>query len=612
MNSPNPASSLSSRAATPQTHIPVHFSTHLHPPRHPPLPPLHALLDNPGTPASGQRRPQHPQQPQQPGGPRVVSNNVVPTLGAPRLKQGQQQGNRGDHHHQQQQQHQAQQQQPQFVLEPMSKLDVDQDLWQVLDLCSDDELESIYELLYAPSPFSPMIKSLVSESEPALLGLRGRLSVMHKIEARFRFLAADSASLLHGRRPSYRDTLMSIRNRMDVPCSTNLATFDLETEVFLHILKNCLEYVQGEADLTDPQQAASVACAHEGDGMSTSSRKSQRGGHWTERVMAPFRFGFKELAPTLAKLGSAMTITAVGRGTAQQLAAQLVSSHLKYQAALRASTAVASQSGSGMIAGWGKRAVLDAAQRGLTTATARYSAIQGALSFLGPVMWGWLALDLAYKAIGTDYARVIRAVFILAQVRLVSTGGFIQPSHAQPSSHSAQQQHAQHAHASQQYQQQQQQQRWRSNNSASNQEVVVEGDAAGHKGVVSAVVPYGCAAAAAATAAAAVEAAGGWHGGHASGGWAAVQAESWAAAQAESWAAVQAERYHAGAEGEAQARAAGEEAARVAAALEVHPHRFRHLLDCSEELCDDEEQEAWRLYGCGSDSEEDPFCDSVC
>ena len=47
---------------------------------------------------------------------------------------------------------------------------------QVLDLCSDDELESVYELLYAPSPFSPMVKSLVAESEPALLGLRGRVS----------------------------------------------------------------------------------------------------------------------------------------------------------------------------------------------------------------------------------------------------------------------------------------------------------------------------------------------------------------------------------------------------------------------------------------------------
>ncbi|KAF5833779.1 hypothetical protein DUNSADRAFT_9803 [Dunaliella salina] len=107
--------------------------------------------------------------------------------------------------------------------------------------------------------------------------------------------------------------------------------------------KSCATSHKGEADLTDPQQAASVACAQDGDGMSTSSRKPQRGGHWTERVMAPFRFGFKELAPTLAKLGSAITITAVGKGAAQQLAAQLVSSHLKYQAALRASTAVASR-----------------------------------------------------------------------------------------------------------------------------------------------------------------------------------------------------------------------------------------------------------------------------
>ena len=37
------------------------------------------------------------------------------------------------------------------------------------------------------------------------------------------------------------------------------------------------------------------------------------------------------------------------------------------------------------------------------------------MAFLGPVMWGSLALDLALKAIGTDYARVVRAVYILAQ-----------------------------------------------------------------------------------------------------------------------------------------------------------------------------------------------------
>jgi uncharacterized protein YaaW (UPF0174 family) len=48
--------------------------------------------------------------------------------------------------------------------------------------------------------------------------------------------------------------------------------------------------------------------------------------------------------------------------------------------------------------------------------------MRGALSLLGPLMWGWLAVDLALKAIGTDYARVIRAVFMLAQVRVCASG----------------------------------------------------------------------------------------------------------------------------------------------------------------------------------------------
>lgn len=70
---------------------------------------------------------------------------------------------------------------------------------------------------------------------------------------------------------------------------------------------------------------------------------------------------------------------------------------------------------------------LQAAQKGLTAATARYSALRGALSFLGPAMWGWLAVDLTLKAVGTDYARIIRAVYLLAQVRLLRTHGFVNP-----------------------------------------------------------------------------------------------------------------------------------------------------------------------------------------
>lgn len=53
--------------------------------------------------------------------------------------------------------------------------------------------------------------------------------------------------------------------RLNVQCSSNLSTADLEAEVFLHVLHNCVEYVQAEGD-PDPRSAASVAYA-DGDGM---------------------------------------------------------------------------------------------------------------------------------------------------------------------------------------------------------------------------------------------------------------------------------------------------------------------------------------------------------
>lgn len=67
------------------------------------------------------------------------------------------------------------------VLPLRRSLDVDKELWEVLDLCSDEELEALYNILYAASPFSPVVKSIVREDEPPLLQLRGRTSIMHKV-----------------------------------------------------------------------------------------------------------------------------------------------------------------------------------------------------------------------------------------------------------------------------------------------------------------------------------------------------------------------------------------------------------------------------------------------
>ena len=60
-----------------------------------------------------------------------------------------------------------------------------------------------------------------------------------------------------------------------------------------------------------------------------SSRPKGGNSNWLERVTAPIRFGIKELVPTAFKFGGAMTVTVAGQRVAQQLAAQLVSSHLR-------------------------------------------------------------------------------------------------------------------------------------------------------------------------------------------------------------------------------------------------------------------------------------------
>jgi uncharacterized protein YaaW (UPF0174 family) len=143
-----------------------------------------------------------------------------------------------------------------------------------------------------------------------------------------------------------------------------------------------------------------------------------------ERLLAPLRMGVRELLPGAIKLTSAVTVSAVGRQAAEKLAAQLMRRHIQWQSAAAAAAAAARAGGAAAGGAAAREAALAAAQKGLTSAAARYGAVRGAMAFVGPVMWGWLAVDLGLMAIGTDYARIIRAVFVLAQARLLRTHGW--------------------------------------------------------------------------------------------------------------------------------------------------------------------------------------------
>lgn len=91
--------------------------------------------------------------------------------------------------------------------------EVDPDLWEVLEICDIEELHLIHRILFSRNPFSPLIKNLVTETDPIDAQLNSRDSMMFKIQNQFQFLAASSLQTIRGIRPSYRDTLLHIRSK---------------------------------------------------------------------------------------------------------------------------------------------------------------------------------------------------------------------------------------------------------------------------------------------------------------------------------------------------------------------------------------------------------------
>lgn len=291
-------------------------------------------------------------------------------------------------------------------------LDADSELWEVMGFCDDAELEAVHHILYGPSPFSPVVKSIVGDNEPPAVSRRGRAGVMRRIESRFRFLGADAVSTLKGHRPSYREVLVHMRQKLHVQCPSDLGTSELEAEIFLHLLNNYAGYVQSTGGDENKNVAAAVV---DGDGMA-GGRPLKRGWKWMERVTAPLKFGRSDVVSLLGKFGGAVTISAVKKVLLQDIGTQLVVRRLNYQSALK----TLYDEG---VASLRSRAAVQAAHRGLTAVAVRYSTVRSALSMLGPLMWAWLGADLVLKSVGTDYSRIIKTVFALAQVRLLRTYG---------------------------------------------------------------------------------------------------------------------------------------------------------------------------------------------
>lgn len=264
-----------------------------------------------------------------------------------------------------------------------------------LELATDEELHLMAELLFEPK-FNPF--DYLCTPQPIDISKHQRHRRIALLEQRFRYLAADGLSVLQQRthQVSYHQTLQRVCRHLKVRQYEGLSVTELESEVFLVLLEKAWKQMpRSEKKRLERQLQSAIASTREFEQL-------------------PKLLKEKPLS-LLAKGGSAIALSAVVRPWLLRQIAQQFALHMaQYQVAKQ--TLV--KGGLSMAAQVNSRATAQLATQGMVKASARYGAMRGAMACLGPALWTWFLADLGWRAVATNYARVIPVIFALAQIRL--------------------------------------------------------------------------------------------------------------------------------------------------------------------------------------------------
>jgi uncharacterized protein YaaW (UPF0174 family) len=269
-----------------------------------------------------------------------------------------------------------------------------------LELATDEELQALTDILFRPR-FNPL--DYVCSTDAIALQSQGRHLWLDSLEERFRFLAADGFTVLQRKTQqfSYRNALEQICHYLKIPYTDDISTIDLESEIFLALLERAwkkLPAAKRRAITSELQDALS----HD---------------QLAQQLPAAVH---KDPIGLVLKGGSALAVTSVIRPwLLQQIARQFALHAATHQAAKQA----LARGGIAAIGTIQTRAALHTASRGMALNAARYGAVRTVFAFLGPALWAWFFADLGWRAIATNYSRIIPVVFTLAQIRLIRDPG---------------------------------------------------------------------------------------------------------------------------------------------------------------------------------------------
>ncbi|WP_071191095.1 YaaW family protein [Trichormus sp. NMC-1] len=269
------------------------------------------------------------------------------------------------------------------------------ELRPVLELATEEELQDLTAILFSRK-FNPL--DYVHTPEPIVVQSQNHAAWLDTIENRFRFLAADGMTVLRGRsyQVTYRQTLIQVCKYLKIAYYQDLTTVDLEAEIFLHLLGKVWK------KLPEPEQQK----------LTTQVQQQLL----TSELKQPLPLSLqKDPLGLIFKGGSALAVTSVIQPfVLKQIAKQFALHFATYQAAKQAvitGTEVASKQFQGYV-------TAQMARRSMTLSAARYGAVRSIFAIVGPMMWTWFLADLGWRAIATNYGRIIPTIFTLAQIRL--------------------------------------------------------------------------------------------------------------------------------------------------------------------------------------------------
>jgi len=270
------------------------------------------------------------------------------------------------------------------------------DLTDALELATEAELHYCAEILFRRK-FNPI--DYLTIPKVIELKSRDRLELIAAIAQRFKFLAADGFTVLKGKsnQISYRQVLERVCQHLAIPYSQSQTVAEIEAELFLGLIQKSWQKLSPKERnrLSDSMQMALTE---------SDLQKSLPNGFRGDPLGLVLK-GSSAIALSTVIQPAVMSLLA------KQFAIHLATYQVGQEAIKLGGTAIAN-----------KLQVYistNLAKYGMASTAAKYAVARTAFSFITPALWGVFFADLGWRAIATNYARIIPVIFTLAQIRLL-------------------------------------------------------------------------------------------------------------------------------------------------------------------------------------------------